>query len=456
MMRKKSLLLLHCSCYLNKLASMQLQSKTAFEEVASVPADQAQLLPDSLLAVVARDAAFYNFLEGELYDPSLAPDIAFSEGRHISFGSYNLPEEELSLEDWNSSEATALECDDMATATLKHALIIAVGDGSHSTPVATPVPMALGISNTQRGASSSTAAAGLPPALNAYDHQGDDVRLLATHNQVWLPNASKADDDVTAAAAAACTQTRKRSHAYSIATTSAASPLTSKHANNKKQKTKPQQQKKEDLRTITQFMKALQLSQLCAPAEASEIKLHFCNLQKGYLRSDLAYLLREKLAGKGSDDYVLFLQHLPIGNHRNYKKGQGKNLRKEAYYEVALTGIDNSILKDFKPDADSTAAFAMTHANGTYTDHMVCDISKQQDADTGMYYLRFTPRAGGHWALGTALWTVKKCFRRGTLHGSIKIGSSVYTFDEGFVTESYSRGTKAKATEHTFPAEQQH
>eukprot|EP00953_Heterococcus_sp_UTEX-ZZ885_P033901 17606-Heterococcus_DN1.PRE.1 len=361
---------------------------------------------------------------------------------------------ELFLEFWDCSKEAVLECDDKAAAALKSNVSSTAGDEPSSEVCAMAGVVQHSVSSMK--ASASAAAAGVSHVLDAYyAPESDTVRLPAVRDRAgntsvrvpppaWLPAMSPLTE------APLMHELGKRSHAST--TTTLASPLTSKHVNNKKQKTQRKQQNKEYLCSIHKFLKALQGTQVYTPAEVSDIKLHLCNLQGGYLRSDNT--LREKLTGKSDDDYVLFLQHLPTGNSINYKKGQHE--REEPHHDVALSDIDNESLEHFEPDADSTVAFAMTHLDGTQTDYMLCDITRQQDAVTRMYYLRFTPHAGGHWALANALETVPKRLRRGKLHGSIKIGSRVYTFDEGFVTASYARGSEAKATEHTFTAEQQH
>jgi hypothetical protein len=432
---------------------MQSPSEATFREHAATGAS-AQL--SDLPSLEERDASFNTYLEEELYDPTMSPSVVLHRGSQTSFAPDEMPAHaEVALEFWDCAKEAVLECDDKAAAALKSNVSSAAGDEPSNTVCAMPGTVQHGISNIKASARAA-AAAGVSQVLNAYAPEGDTLRLPAVRDRAgntsvrvptaWLPAMPPLTEAPT------MQELGKRS--YASITTMSASPLTNKQVNNKKRKTKRRQQSKENLRSINKFLKSLHGSQMYTPAQVSDIKLHLCNLQGGYLRSALAHTLRERLDGKGDDDHVLFLQHLPPGDSRNYEKGQGKNLRKQPYYDVALSG-DNELLKHFEPDADSTAAFAMINADGTWTDYTVCDITKQKDADTGMYYLRFAPRAGGHWALANALWTVPKRLRRGKLHGSIKIASRVYTFNEGFVTESYARGSEAKATEHTFTAEQQ-
>jgi hypothetical protein len=425
----------------------------SFREQAAAGA-RAQL--SDLPSLEEHDASYNAYLEGELYDPNMVPSAALYRESQFSCAPDEMPSlAELFLEFWDCSKEAVLECDDKAAAALKSNVSSTAGDEPSSEVCAMAGAVQHSVSSMK---ASATAAAGVSQMLDAfYAPEGDTVRLPAVRDRAgnasvrvpppaWLPAMP------SLAAAPSMQELGKRSHA-SITTTSA-SPLTSGHTNHKMQKTQRKQQSKENLRSIHKFLKSLQGSQMWTPTQVSDIKLNLCNLQGGYLRSARAHTLKEKLTGKSEDDHVLFLQHLPPKDTRDYKKGQHK--RREPYYDVALSDIDNESLEHFEPGADSTAAFAMTHADGTWTDYMVCDITRQQDADTGMYYLRFTPRAGGHWALANALWTVPKRLRRGKLHGSIKIGSRVYAFDEGFVTASYARGSEAKATEHTFTAEQQH
>jgi hypothetical protein len=188
-----------------------------------------------------------------------------------------------------------------------------------------------------------------------------------------------------------------------------------------------------------------------APTDALQIWLHICDLQSGFFRSGC---FRQKLAGRTADEPTLLYQLLPLHKLERYMKGQGPKQRREPSYTIALSGIDSAALQQF--DASSSrVAFAMTHADGSNTDHMVCDISIEYDGSTSSYCLRVTPHAGGHVRLATAMWAVPSSKRRGKIHGCIKFGKTLYHFSEPFVTGSYSTGTPAKAAVHTFVAKQQ-
>jgi hypothetical protein len=188
-----------------------------------------------------------------------------------------------------------------------------------------------------------------------------------------------------------------------------------------------------------------------APADASKIWLHICDLQSGFFRSGT---FRQKLTGRTADELALFYQLLPQHKLDRYMKGQGPNKRREPSYTIAFNGIDSDVLQQF--DASSSrVSFAVTRVDGSYTDHMLYDISIEYDASTSSYCLRVTPHAGGHARLASAMWDVPSSKRRGKIHGCIKLGSTVYHFSEPFVTGSYSTGTPAKAAVHTFVAKQQ-
>jgi hypothetical protein len=241
------------------------------------------------------------------------------------------------------------------------------------------------------------------------------------------------------------------SNAYTTSKLTTPSKHTNADTSKKQGVYKPTRQYKTASRTINQFLRFLQSSQI-QDSSASMVTIHLCDLQAGYLRSAPARILIHRRHVKKDNDHVLVLQHLPLKCKRDYKTGLTYEARIEPYYELAITGIDNGLLRQLDVNA-STAAFAMTHTDGSLTDRMMCIFSVHQDTDTGMYYLRLTPPTGGYWALATALWAVPKHSRLGVLHGSIKIGNNVYSFSEKFLTVAYSTGSNCKTTEHTVYAE---
>jgi hypothetical protein len=181
-----------------------------------------------------------------------------------------------------------------------------------------------------------------------------------------------------------------------------------------------------------------------ATATAALIWLYMCDLQNGFFHSGW---FRQKLAGKAITEPTLFFQLIPLKKLECYMKGQGPNQRCEPSYTIALSGIDSTA--QFHASS-SRVCFAMTHADGSATDHMVCNLSMEHVASTSSYCLTVIPRAGGHARLATAMWAVPSNMRRGKVYGHIKLGDTLYHFSEAFVTGSYSTGTPAKAAVHTF------
>jgi hypothetical protein len=179
-------------------------------------------------------------------------------------------------------------------------------------------------------------------------------------------------------------------------------------------------------------------------ATAALIWLYMCDLQNGFFRSGW---FRQKLADRDTTERTLFFQLLPLNKLECYMKGQGPNQRREPSYSIALNGISSTAQFD---QSSSRVCFAMTHADGSATDHMVCDLSMEYVASTSSYSLSVIPRAGGHARLATAMWAVPSNMRRGKIYGYIKLGNTLYHFSEAFVTGSYSTGTPVKAAVHTF------
>jgi hypothetical protein len=181
-----------------------------------------------------------------------------------------------------------------------------------------------------------------------------------------------------------------------------------------------------------------------AKTGAALIWLHMCDLQSGFFRSGW---FRQKIAGKTADEPTLMFQLLTLKKLESYMKGQGPNQRREPSYSIALSGISSTAEFDA---SSSRVTYAMTHADGSATDYMECDLSLEHVASTSSYSLSVIPHAGGHARLATALRAVPSNMRRGKIYGHIKLGNTLYHLSEPFVTGSYSTGTPAKAAVHTF------
>jgi hypothetical protein len=173
------------------------------------------------------------------------------------------------------------------------------------------------------------------------------------------------------------------------------------------------------------------------------ICLYMCDLQSGFFRSGW---FRQKIAGKTADEPTLMFQLLTLKKLECYMKGQGPNQRREPSYTIALSGISSTAEFDV---SSSRVTFAMTHADGSATDHMESDLSLEYVASTSSYSLSVIAHAGGHARLATALRAVQSHLRRGKIYGHIKLGNTLYHFSEPFVSGSYSTGTPAKAAVHT-------